>query len=241
MASTSTRGFTIIEVMLFLGISGGLLVALMVGVSANISQQRYRDSVTSLSGLVQQQYSEVSNTRNSRDDTWRCANSVAELDPENGQGRGTTDCVVLGRYIRTLDNGNRLELGNVIGSEPSGAVVSGGDSAALATYRPRMSAFDHTVYTPEWNARLQDTENHAGSFSVVILRSPQSGLIRTFALLGPMPADIIDMLTDDAARQVVVSCVVPDGLTVGMPLAVVIDPATAGPNGVSIRGEGNGC
>lgn len=241
MASTSARGFTIIEVMLFLAVSGALLISLMVGVSTNINQQRYRDSVTSLSGIMQQQYSEVSNTRNARDDTWRCANSLAEQDPENGQGRGTTECVVLGRYIRTLDNGRRLELGNIIGSVPTGTALPDGDSAVLAAYRPRVSTFNQEAYVPEWNARLQDTENHVANFAVAILRSPQSGLIRTFAFLGPMPADVTDMLTEDSARQVVTSCVVPDGFAIGSPLAVVLDPTTAGPNGVSIRGDGNGC
>lgn len=241
MASTATRGFTIIEVMLFLGVSGGLLIALMVGVSTNINQQRYRDSVTSLSGLLQQQYSEVSNTRNARNDGWRCADSVAEQDLESGQGRGTTDCVLLGRYIRSLANGTQIEVGNIIGSEPSSALVPDGDSAALAAYRPRLSTFEQETYTPEWNARLVDTESHAANFSIAILRSPQSGLVRTFGLLGPMPANVIDMLTEDAARQKVVSCVIPDGFTIGLLLAVVVDPATAGPNGVSVRGDGNGC
>lgn len=241
MASISARGFTIIEVMLFLSVSGGLLIALMVGVSANISQQRYRDSVTSLSGILQQQYSEVSNTRNARDTTWRCTNSLTEQDPVNGQGRGTTECVILGRYIRTLDNGSRLEIGNVIGSEPVGVAVPDGDRAALAAYKPRLSTFNQETYVPEWNARLQDTENHPAHFSVAILRSPKSGLVRTFGFLGPMPADVTEMLTNDAARQAVTACVVPDGFTVGLPLAVVVNPAVAGPNGVSIRGDGNEC
>jgi type II secretory pathway pseudopilin PulG len=241
MVRMTTRGFTIIEVMLFLSITGFLFVALMVGVNTNINQQRYRDSINSFAGLLQQQYAEVSNTRNDRDDGWRCSGSVAEQDPGNGQARGTTECVVLGRYIRTIDNAAKIETGTIIGSEPSSDTILTGDTAALTAYAPHPSTFETSQYTPEWGAVLRDKDNHPASFTVLILRSPLSGLMRVFATIGPMPSNLTDIMTDDAARQKINTCIVADGWLTGPTQAVVLDAATAGPNGVSTLGEGSQC
>lgn len=241
MGIKQTSGFTIIEVMLFLSISGLLFVGLMVGVNTNINQQRYRDSVASFSGLLQQQYSEVANTRNDRDDGWRCSGSIVEQDPENGQARGTTDCVFLGRYIRSLDNGTKIEVGNVIGNEPAASALINSDNEALAAYAPRQSVYDQTVYDPEWGALLRDTEDHPANFTVLILRSPLSGLVRTFATPGPMPTNLLTMMNNEAARRQITTCVLADGWAAGPTLAVVLDAATAGPNGVSTTGDDNEC
>lgn len=240
MANQHKRGFTIIEAMLFLSISGILFVGLMVGISTNINSQRYRDSVASFAGVLQQQYSEVTNTRNDRGNTWRCEASMAIPDAEAGQPRGATECVLLGKYIRSVDSATKVEIGNVIGSEPSGNMVIDSDSAALVAYAPKASSFDQTVYEPEWGALLRDTENHPSNFTILILRSPLSGLLRVFAEPGPMRANLADMMTTDAARQKITTCIVADGWLAGPTLAVVVDAATAGPNGVQTLGD-NAC
>ncbi|MEP6710564.1 MAG: prepilin-type N-terminal cleavage/methylation domain-containing protein, partial [Candidatus Saccharibacteria bacterium] len=52
-------GFTIIEVMLFLAISGALAVGILIGSNVAITSQRYRDSLNSLQSLLQQQYNQT--------------------------------------------------------------------------------------------------------------------------------------------------------------------------------------
>lgn len=240
MTNQNMSGFTIIEAMLFLSISGILFVGLMVGISTNINNQRYRDSVSSFEGVIQQQYSEVMNTRNDRTQAWRCEASVTTPDAETGQARGTTDCVFLGKYIRTLDNATKLEIGTVIGSEPAGDLVVDGDNTALVAYAPKVSSFDQTMYEPEWGALLRDTEDHPANFTVLILRSPLSGLLRVFAVPGPLQANLTDMMTPDAARQKITTCIVADGLQTGPAQAVIVDAATAGANGVMTLGD-NAC
>mgnify|MGYP004417319952 CR=1 FL=1 len=221
MGSRRTRGFTIIEVMLFLSISGVLFIGLMIGVSTNINQQRYRDSVTSLAGLLQQQYSEVSNTRNDRDKGWRCEASETIQNVENGQARGTTDCVILGRYIRTIEGAAKIETGDVIGAEPTTATVSGSDIAALSLYAPKVSSFGQSAYLPEWDALLRDEDGRPSDFTILVLRSPESGLIRVFAASGSIPSQLTDMLTAEAARRKVAICVEPNGWNIGGTQAVI--------------------
>jgi len=53
------KGFTIIEVMIFLAISGALLVGVIVGTSATIARQRYNDAVESFAEFMRRQYSVV--------------------------------------------------------------------------------------------------------------------------------------------------------------------------------------
>lgn len=241
MAMTNQRGFTIIEVLLFLSISGLMFVALMSGVSTNINQQRYRDSVSSLTGLFQQQYSEVSNTRNDRDDQWRCSDSIVERNLTSGEPRGTSQCVILGRYIRSIDNGNRVETGNVVGTEPAAGTLLLSDSVALTAYQPRLSTFEQIATAPEWGATLRDPDDRAASFTILILRSPLSGLVRVFAAASAAPSPVADMITEEAAHRTLVTCVVGDGWALGPTQAVVVTAATAGPNAVSIKGEASEC
>jgi type II secretory pathway pseudopilin PulG len=70
--SGAMSGFTIIELMLFLAVGAGLFAALMIGVNGNITQEHYRQSVLEYASLIQDQYSEVLNPRNDRDDNWKC-------------------------------------------------------------------------------------------------------------------------------------------------------------------------
>ena len=57
------RGFTIIEVMLFLALTGLLLVGILGGLGGNIARQRYNDAVQDLANILRDQYSFVSDTQ----------------------------------------------------------------------------------------------------------------------------------------------------------------------------------
>ena len=46
-------GFTIIEMMLFLAVSGAMAAGIMVGVGATVNAQRYRDATHSLVSFFQ--------------------------------------------------------------------------------------------------------------------------------------------------------------------------------------------
>lgn len=57
--TTDKSGFTIIEVMLVLGLTGMLLIGLLGGTFASIASRRYSDSVRSFAEYLRQEYSEV--------------------------------------------------------------------------------------------------------------------------------------------------------------------------------------
>ena len=61
-----SAGFTIIETMLVLAITGALVAAMFVGIGTSISIQRYRDAVTTFKDTLQEQYSALANVSNDR-------------------------------------------------------------------------------------------------------------------------------------------------------------------------------
>ncbi len=117
-------GFTIIEVMLSLAISGMVLVGALLGVSSTISRNRYRDVVESTAALLRNQYDLVSRIQideRANDDT--CGDISGDsmssfVDGENKGGRGRSKCSVYGVAITLgLDNGKRMQVTNLIGIE----------------------------------------------------------------------------------------------------------------------------
>ena len=242
MGSYKQKGFTIIELVLFLGITGALFAALMIGVNTNIYQQRYKDSVIAYKTLLEQQYADVAYPRNERNDKWTCNNETGvQPEPNGGEARGTSNCVLLGRYIQVKSNGTQAEVGSVIGIQPADTSGLTGDLAVLAAYSPRRSPIDKTDYSLAWDAALQTIDHQSSSASFLILRSPASGLVRTFALEEPLPSSLRDALTDARATAKVKNCVVPNG-NVGLPTqSITVNANIGSANGIVLNGNDEQC
>ena len=102
------RGFTVIEVMLFFGISGFLIVGLIVGTSSTIARQRYNDSVQDLAEFFRREFAATINTENSRLDAVDgkiCLNADGSSsvggtsEDTEGAYRGRSGCLIYGRLI----------------------------------------------------------------------------------------------------------------------------------------------
>lgn len=240
MTTVSVRGFTVIELMLFLGITGALFAALMFGVNSNITQQRYRDSVVSLNTLLQGQYSEVSNTRNERDNNWKCnEDGTIAQSPVEGEPRGASACVILGRAIEIQDNGTKISTSSVVGREPVGQATTS-DIATLLAYHPRISSFDTQDSTVDWGSALSTTTHQPSMASILILRSPASGLIRVFTSPSPFPADISSLISPAGASGIIKACF--EGDRGSLPKqSISIDPRISGPNGVMVNEVDSAC
>ncbi len=240
MTTVIERGFTVIELMLFLAVSGALFAALMIGVNNNISQQRYRESVTSYSALLQGQYSDVANTRNARDNDWQCADdgTISE-ESENGQPRGTTDCVILGRAVQIEDNGTTVVTSSVVGREPVQNDTTS-DIETLKAYHPKVTSFDSRTNSIEWGSTLFTKEHKASTASFLILRSPVSGLIRVFASPDPLPADISSVINSDTASIKLMNCVRGDSGSLPTQ-SVSVNPRIASLDGVTVNEADPAC
>jgi len=241
-------GFTIIETMLFLGITSLLVLGVLVGTGTSINIQRYRDSVSSLQGILQQQYSDVSNVDNNRDNSWAC-DSNAKTDPTipgGGIARGQSDCVILGRLITTTDS-HSLSIKSVVGYIPLVSTMSSNDIDALRQYTIQISSVtsESETYDIEWGSSLvQPSGDIPMVFSMLVLRSPLSGIIRTFIDSASVVdnSNIRDLINSVALKQSAKMCVDSNGLFTSARTAIEVMANSASASGVEVLGEAtSGC
>ena len=244
MKSLSASGFTIIEVMLVLAISSLLTMGAVIGLSGSLNTQRYRDSVSSLQSLIQKQFSDVNNVSNSTS-TLNCVVTagVPALTDSGGVSvsNGKTDCVILGKLI-TTQGGKTVFTYNVVGAVASGS----GDVDILKKSNIILNSVDVDSYDLEWGASLKNTNGSIANFSVLIVRSPASGAIRTF--INPTvgvasSADVAtlrSLVTDGNGANLqnkLLVCVKSDGSIRSDRTAIFIKAGAASSSGVETQGE----
>lgn len=239
MKLSNKVGFTIIETMLFLAITGLLIMGVLIGTGNSINTQRYRDSVTSLQAFLQQQYSEVSNVSNDNAGSAKCYS-------DNAVPRGQSNCVILGRLITTNANSSGLIFEDVIGQIPSGLPTPSDDVSALAQYNITVLPSATNTYSVEWGGVLVNpgSNNQAAVFSILILRSPLSGIIRTFidntAVVNNLP-QFVKRTNPSPLLQSEKVCINSSGLFAGGEMAVLVNAGATGASGVETLGDNSGC
>lgn len=241
MKPLNKNGFTIVETMLFLSISGLLIAGILVGTGTSINTQRYRDSVTSLQSFLQQQYSNVANVSN---DNPSSPTNACYGDGSTDNSRGQSECVILGRFIST-DDGKTLKTQDVIGYIPSGSTILTDDIDALKQYIIRVSPVAAKSYDLEWGSSVVKPGGTTTLvLSMLVLRSPSSGIIRTFISDNDTVIsgnDIKSILSLSALSQSEKLCVESNGLFTGTKLAVFIEKNATSANGVKTLGDDSEC
>ncbi len=164
----SQKGFTIIEVVLFLAISSSLAVVLMAGTGIAIQRQQYRDSVQSFAEFLGGQYSRAVSVDNSRADDEPCP-----ITGINQAALGQSECVIIGRYIETEDSTVGKE-GRRYLAYPVYSAVGGGS-------RQYAIGGSDSTYEINWGARTRLSSQTDGQSQVAILifRDPDHGAIVT--------------------------------------------------------------
>ena len=176
-------GFTLIEVSLFLAITGLLFLGVTIGVQNSVFQQRYNDSVQNFVEFLRSAYAKTENVQN-----------YAE--------GGNTDKAIYGKLITfgekcnlSSSNGNcapntdgEIFMYSVIGNASCGSGFNGTLEALGAC---EVSVLDENgepylaeSYKPKWSAAIQSIEGGLFNGAVLITRHPQSGTIFTFVKNG---------------------------------------------------------
>ena len=245
MGRQARRGFTIIETMLVLGISGMMLAGMMVGVGAGIASQRYKDSVSSLVDYFQGQYSLVANVNNPRDNQSYCnATSGIVTTPEIAP-RATSDCTIVGRLLRG-DTSTVTSIPIYATVDPDTLMAESDALVALSKLDMVEDVDRSDAYDLEWGARMYPMGAQASNymFTVAIIRSPFSGAVNTFVDSTGSTTTIGGLLNSGSLLNNLELCVDSSG---GMsnvnssPLGVKIAPNAASSAGVAMIGEGGGC
>jgi len=187
MGTRVLSGFTIIETVLFLGITGLLVLGVMIGVGANVNVQRYRDATETFKSVIQSQYADVTNVQNGRSAQQQCNSAAGVVDNPSGAARGQSDCMIIGKYVRIVKN--KISAYTVLGREKANVTPSDTKDITLLKqkYTLNISRTEVVEKTMEWGteiARPIVSGVTAGrtprSIAMLILRSPDSGQVYTF-------------------------------------------------------------
>ena len=258
MTMTYKHGFTVIETMLFLAISGALTVAILAGAGFAVNQQRYRESVDSTIEVLKSQYADVNNVQNAERSAsaLHCNTTTAKVTDASGAGagdpRGWSDCMIVGKYIETTD-GEELSVKTLLATENDSRDASGqfkykssNDLVALEGYNIASLPTDDNTFSPKWEASLAAKAPAGGdakTLGVMIIRVPTSGSIKTFVStdVGAVHSDGMKAIIkkDNIKDQIV--CVDSNGLFDGPRRGVRIIADAASADGVVAVGDNDGC
>lgn len=190
MGTKRSAGFTIIETTLFLAISGVLVVALLAGTGASLGAQRYRDAAETFKSLLQQQYSDLTSIKNSRDSSLSCGSNASPSTGGTAENRGQSDCVLIGKYVRIQDSD--ISLYTVLGYQIDEIIGLNDVNDLKQNYALNISKPTTQTSIMEWGTRIAwPVTQLAGGpstlgatapreFGMLVVRSPQSGQIYTF-------------------------------------------------------------
>lgn len=196
--ANSSKGYTIVEVSLFLGISGMLFLVAVLATGGTIRNLRFSDSGNSLEAYVQKQYANVVSGVNSRDNQLICnagALSIGIQEP------GTSNCFFMGKLILFSLNDYRLHTYNIIGTEPANVDFGLSDEELIDSYDPRVATeIDPEIYSIPWQAFISGMRRIStadatpqATNALAIIRSPSSTRLVTYTYKEPLAVPTADL------------------------------------------------
>ena len=266
MSMRAHHGFTIIETVLFLGVTGLMLATMFIGVGTSMGTQRYRDSVESFKSVLQQQYADVASVQNARAGSWTCAVASGNLVVQpvtggaaTGNSRGQSGCDIIGKYMTIV--GDKIQTQTVLALR-SGDPTGANDIIKLksSAYTFGVTSADAVTTQLEWGAKIAwpvgtdpadrspTTPGSERQIALLFIRSPDSGSVYTFSsntvpVSGPNNASVKAMLgtgtSNDPARAERLLCIDPDGMVLTPRRGIFIDAQAADSSAIRTAAETN--
>ena len=187
------KGFTLIEIALFLAVTAALFIGIALGMQNAIFQQRYNDSVQSFFDFMRSIYSKVSNPQSPASGNSNLAiygklvvfgqtmdMNGATIDPADGHQVFTYDVV---GDVATSDNMGTGDVAALLKRLNVNAVIFT-RNASNAITGARLASPEKFV--PRWGASIEPAgmANVKTKFtgSILVVRHPRSGTINTLFL-----------------------------------------------------------
>jgi type II secretory pathway pseudopilin PulG len=194
-----SRGFTIIEVMLFFAVTGALMLGVLGTASIGVNTQRYNDAVNTFTAIVQQEFTNVTNVVNTKSNTTMCTSA-------SNTNRGVSGCVILGRLM-TIDSDGDMVRSNIISTTTPSAppAASTRELAVVRSYNPRIDTTTQEDGQMNWGTRVLKNSN-GSNVSLLIIRSPRSGNVYSYVVhsntgVASNVNDLIDDILGGAANN----------------------------------------
>ncbi|MBR2543176.1 hypothetical protein IKF03_01055 [Candidatus Saccharibacteria bacterium] len=188
MVKKLRRGFTLVEVGLFLGVTGMLFVGIVMGVQGSMFQQRYNDSVQGFADFLRTIYAQTSN-----------------VEGDKAAGGGRTEKAIYGKLVTfgeklnlegKTNSDNSIFSYTIVGNVKNENIDSNNVLEALKGVDANVivkngSRFDYagiaSQYAPRWSAKIQTIKappyvDFKGA--LLIVRHPSSGTVFTYVLDG---------------------------------------------------------
>lgn len=244
-SSDPSRGFTIIEVVLFLAITGLMMAGILAAVGAGVNGKRYTEAVDSFQDFLISQYDQTDNVANTHEATIGCNGATP-------RPAGTSNCSVIGRLVTSQDGLN-------IKASPlyAGADVSAIDSQDIDSPAELLESLNiYTVsdnpdaqqYQMRWQTRLTNQNGAAVQpFSLMIVRLPYAkgsiNYISDRAIASDAPENISQFITQVnsvGVKKQLALCVDPAGLQSAPPVGLLIENGGSGGSS-SMQRKGDIC
>lgn len=219
-------GFTIVEISLFMAITGLLFVIAVAGTGNAVRSFRFTDSGRSLEAFAQKQYDDIINGFNNRSSTVSCTSGT--IDTSVGQTVGSSNCLLMGKLLVFRTNSSDVTVYNVIGSEPAGVNYNQSDDALVTAFQPSVvTTTAVTTYTIPWGAiptgfkRLGD---NVATNGLLLVRSPKSSRIisYTFAVPAAVPTSLTSIVSNAANRSRATNFCIKSSDGLGLPARLAI-------------------
>jgi type II secretory pathway pseudopilin PulG len=204
MVGKRQAGFTIVEITLFMGITGLLFLVALVGTGNTIRTFRFTDSARSLEAFAQKQYDDIINGLNNRSNQVSCSGGT--IDTTTPQTVGSSNCLLMGKLIVFRAGESNVTVYNVIGSEPANPNYSLSDSQLIIDFQPRVvTTTATTTYTIPWGVRpsgFKRLSDNVATNGLLLVRSPKSAQLvnYTFVVPATVPTTLTSFVTDPANR-----------------------------------------
>lgn len=222
------RGFTVIEVTLFLAITGALFLIALIGTGNTIRSVRFSDSGRSLTAFVQRQYDEIINGLNNRSGAERCANGAVS---PGTQTPGTSNCLLMGKLIVFTVNSPNITVYNVVGTEPSTVDYAQTDTQLISAFNPQVITNANTsTYSIPWQAFISGTKrvnDNQGVNGLLLIRSPKSSRIvsYTYKPTTPVAANLSSVVNAAANVGRTTNFCIKNADNLGLPAKLVVSDA----------------
>lgn len=175
-------GYTIIEVTLFLAVTGLLVLGVGIGFNSTISNNQNVDATRTFESTIESVYSAVRSGETSHkvDAGGKATCQAAEAYPG-----ASNKCLIIGKLLYFKD-GSTIDVYNVVANTAPDVICTDTDLEVLKCYHPTVleTAERATTITPTWQATVGDVvfrNASNGIFAsvnvIAFLRHPTSELV----------------------------------------------------------------